>query len=265
NESSTAHALEVWIFLSLLSADTEHPCKQHEISSVGTIYIICPKREHTTCRHYMYTIYMHNPCVSQFFQAEFWGFIDWVDLSLNEVPLFGRKYTPVLWEDNFPNTFLRFGILWQLWILWLAFIKGRFIQDNFMLVDITKAFDSVSWPFLIELWMFLSNVYPIQIFSLVASRPFRAVKMLIYLVMATPTTGRWIADITGSLSSESLDHILVSCVFAREFWICLLLFLFFSLLFSLKEIKIELSHLASSFGDLHMQMNHVVYGFYLFT
>jgi hypothetical protein len=50
-----------------------------------------------------------------------------------------------------------------------AFIKGRFIQDNFMLVqqtsrlfhqqrlsrlllklDITKAFDSVSWPFLIE-------------------------------------------------------------------------------------------------------------------
>ena len=50
-----------------------------------------------------------------------------------------------------------------------AFIKGRFIQDNFMLaqqtsrlfhqqrmsrlllkLDITKAFDSVSWPFLIE-------------------------------------------------------------------------------------------------------------------
>jgi hypothetical protein len=49
-----------------------------------------------------------------------------------------------------------------------AFIKGRFIQDNFMLVqqtsklfhhqnqarllklDITKAFDSVSWSFLIE-------------------------------------------------------------------------------------------------------------------
>jgi mannosylglycoprotein endo-beta-mannosidase len=50
-----------------------------------------------------------------------------------------------------------------------AFIKGRFIQDNFMLVqqiarylhqqkqarillklDITKAFDSVSWPFLLE-------------------------------------------------------------------------------------------------------------------
>jgi hypothetical protein len=50
-----------------------------------------------------------------------------------------------------------------------AFIKGRFIQDNFMLVqqtsrlfhqqnmprllfklDIAKAFDSVSWPFLIE-------------------------------------------------------------------------------------------------------------------
>jgi hypothetical protein len=50
-----------------------------------------------------------------------------------------------------------------------AFIKGRFIQDNFMLVqqtarlfhsqskarllfklDITKAFDSISWPFLIE-------------------------------------------------------------------------------------------------------------------
>jgi hypothetical protein len=50
-----------------------------------------------------------------------------------------------------------------------AFIKGRFIQDNFMLVqqtsrllhhqkkasllfkvDITKAFDSVSWPFLID-------------------------------------------------------------------------------------------------------------------
>jgi hypothetical protein len=50
-----------------------------------------------------------------------------------------------------------------------AFIKGRFIQDNFMLVqqtaklfhqqrhpclmiklDITKAFDSVFWPFLIE-------------------------------------------------------------------------------------------------------------------
>ena len=51
-----------------------------------------------------------------------------------------------------------------------AFIKGRFIQDNFMLVqqtarflhqqkqprillklDISKAFDSVSWPFLIEI------------------------------------------------------------------------------------------------------------------
>lgn len=50
-----------------------------------------------------------------------------------------------------------------------AFIKGRFIQDNFMLVqhtarflhqqkqprlllklDISKAFDSVSWPFLLE-------------------------------------------------------------------------------------------------------------------
>jgi hypothetical protein len=50
-----------------------------------------------------------------------------------------------------------------------AFIKGRFIQDNFMIVqqtarllhqqrqarillklDITKAFDSVSWPFLLE-------------------------------------------------------------------------------------------------------------------
>jgi hypothetical protein len=50
-----------------------------------------------------------------------------------------------------------------------AFIKGRFIQDNFMLVqqtarlfhsqskarllfklDISKAFDSISWPFLIE-------------------------------------------------------------------------------------------------------------------
>jgi mannosylglycoprotein endo-beta-mannosidase len=50
-----------------------------------------------------------------------------------------------------------------------AFVKGRFIQDNFMLVqqiarylhqqkqarillklDITKAFDSVSWPFLLE-------------------------------------------------------------------------------------------------------------------
>jgi hypothetical protein len=50
-----------------------------------------------------------------------------------------------------------------------AFIKGRFIQDNFMLVqqtsrllhhqkkasllfklDITKAFDSISWPFLID-------------------------------------------------------------------------------------------------------------------
>jgi hypothetical protein len=50
-----------------------------------------------------------------------------------------------------------------------AFIKGRFIQDNFMLdqqtsrflhqqnracllfkLDITKAFDSVSWPFLVE-------------------------------------------------------------------------------------------------------------------
>ncbi|KAL5668904.1 hypothetical protein ACJX0J_021125, partial [Zea mays] len=28
--------------------------------------------------------------------------------------------------------------------------EGRFIQDNFMLLDITKAFDSVSWPFLIE-------------------------------------------------------------------------------------------------------------------
>ena len=51
-----------------------------------------------------------------------------------------------------------------------AFIKGRFIQDNFMLVqqtarylhqqkeprillklDISKAFDSVSWPFLLEI------------------------------------------------------------------------------------------------------------------
>jgi hypothetical protein len=50
-----------------------------------------------------------------------------------------------------------------------AFIKGRFIQDNFMLVqqtvrflhqrkqssillklDISKAFDSISWPFLLE-------------------------------------------------------------------------------------------------------------------
>jgi hypothetical protein len=50
-----------------------------------------------------------------------------------------------------------------------AFIKGHFIQDNFMLVqqtarslhaknqprillklDISKAFDSVSWPFLLE-------------------------------------------------------------------------------------------------------------------
>ncbi|KAL5674585.1 hypothetical protein ACJX0J_018891 [Zea mays] len=25
---------------------------------------------------------------------------DWVDLSLNEVPLFGRKYTPVLWSGK---------------------------------------------------------------------------------------------------------------------------------------------------------------------
>jgi hypothetical protein len=55
-----------------------------------------------------------------------------------------------------------------------AFIKGRFIQDNFMLVqqttrflhqqkqprillklDITKAFDSVSWPFLLEVMQHL--------------------------------------------------------------------------------------------------------------
>ncbi|KAL5658915.1 hypothetical protein ACJX0J_032078, partial [Zea mays] len=47
-------------------------------------------------------------------------------------------------------------------------------------LDITNSFDSVSWPFLIEVM-------------------------------------KWIADITGSLSSETLDHILVSCVFAREF------------------------------------------------
>jgi hypothetical protein len=52
-----------------------------------------------------------------------------------------------------------------------AFIKDRFIQDNFMIVqqtakllhqqrharillklDITKAFDSVSWPFLLEVF-----------------------------------------------------------------------------------------------------------------
>ncbi|KAL5677653.1 hypothetical protein ACJX0J_013784, partial [Zea mays] len=88
---------------------------------------------------------------------------DWVDLSLNEVPLFGRKYTHVLWEDNFPNTFLRFGILWQ---LTLSF-GGQFLRQTYCCcgleqeLDITKAFDSVSWPFLIELWMFLSNVYPI--------------------------------------------------------------------------------------------------------
>ncbi|KAL5674586.1 hypothetical protein ACJX0J_018892 [Zea mays] len=96
---------------------------------------------------------------------------------------------------------------------------GRFIQDNFMLLDITKAFDSVSWPFLIE-----SNVYPIQIFSLVASQPFRAVNWAVlafliwfldYLIpfrKKSLTEGRWIADITGSLSTadrlakRGLDH-----------------------------------------------------------
>jgi hypothetical protein len=71
-----------------------------------------------------------------------------------------------------------------------AFIKGRFIQDNFMLVqqttrvfhlrrraslllklDITKAFDSVAWPFLIKVMQKLGfgQVWRDIIYGLLAS------------------------------------------------------------------------------------------------
>ncbi|KAL5674584.1 hypothetical protein ACJX0J_018890 [Zea mays] len=101
---------------------------------------------------------------------------------------------------------------------------GRFIQDNFMLLDITKAFDSVSWPFLIEEGLDYSTlslqvpwVGPPIVDKIANQLPgWKADFVLVQSVLTglLPFSGEaiedngWINDIPGSLSVGALADFL---------------------------------------------------------